>query len=538
MTGPEPSAPTRAGFLVLMLHAHLPYVRHPDEPHFLEEDWLYEAITETYLPLLEIADGWARDRVPATVTLSLSPPLLEMLHDDLLMDRYRRRLQRLISFADDEVNRNSWSPHLAQLSAMYRQRLTDAATRFDALGGDLVRGFVDLARRGTVELVTSAATHAFLPAFELPLARVQLALGLSTFERHTGLRPRGVWLPECGFTDAIGAVLGDLGVEWFVVDAHAVELADPPAVFGTYSPVLCPAGTAAFPRDPAAAAQVWSSEFGYPGDGRYREFYRDVGHDLADASLLPFDLPGGARRNVGLKYHRVTGRDVDLGAKELYDPPAAAHAVVEHARHYVEGRAAQLREAGTQLGRPAVLTVPFDAELFGHWWFEGPAFLDAVVRGAPAAGIELTSPAHVLDTGGPFQVTTPAASSWGAFGYADTWVNDRNAWVWPLLLPLVDAFRDAVRAADPRDPLATRAVVQAGRELLLAASSDWPFLITMSTAEQYASQRITGHVQSARALLESAVGGNVDTALLERLEAAHPVFPDLDLSCFTALVAP
>ena len=189
-----------------------------------------------------------------------------------------------------------------------------------------------------------------------------------------------------------------------------------------------------FPRDPQFSAQVWSSEFGYPGDGRYREFYRDIGFDIDSVSLNLLRLPDRERRAVGLKYPRVTGQNVPLGEKEPYHRGWALEAVEEHVENFVSSITARIDHAYQEMDRTAVIVTPYDAELFGHWWFEGPEFLDAVVRKlAGSSPYRLSSPTDVLESGLRFQLATPEHSSWGAYGYSDSWLNDRNDWIWPHL---------------------------------------------------------------------------------------------------------
>ena len=356
-------------------------MRDPEEENGLAEAWFYEAVTETYLPLLSVAEGWLRDRLPARLTVSLSPPLLEMLRDDLLVTRYVDRMHALLELADSEVRRTKDDERFRFTAEMNRARLIDALDQFEnRYSRDLLAAFATLQDRGVLEVVTSCATHAFLPGFEASYARAQIRLGARCYEAHLGRRSAGMWLPECGFVPGIDRLLADEGINYFFVDSHALEFADPPPVFGTYAPIVCPSGVFAFARDSESSAQVWSADGGYPSDPRYREFYRDIGHDLNGPSIAPFVLPDGARRNVGLKYHRVTGRNVPLHEKQPYHRGWALEAANEHAGHFVHARAARIEQVRTQTGRAPVIAAPYDAELFGHWWFEGPEFLDLVVR--------------------------------------------------------------------------------------------------------------------------------------------------------------
>ncbi|MFZ0233322.1 MAG: hypothetical protein WAL74_09355 [Candidatus Acidiferrales bacterium] len=249
------------GHFVLFLHAHLPFVRHPEDEHFLEEDWLYEAIIESYIPLLAVAERWNQDGIPARLTLSLSPPLLEMLRDELLMARCSRRLQYLLDLADQEVRRNSSDERFRFTAGIYRDRFADALERFERrYSRNLVAAFAALQDAGILEIVTSSATHAFLPCFDSTNVRAQIRLGIRVYQQHFGRNPTGMWLPECGFTPGMDCVLAEEGLSYFFVDSHAVDFANPRPVFGSYSPIVCPSAVFAFPRNRESSAQVWSAD--------------------------------------------------------------------------------------------------------------------------------------------------------------------------------------------------------------------------------------------------------------------------------------
>ena len=534
MTSPGGPRLDLAGHLVLFLHAHLPYVRDAEEENGLAEDWFFEAVTETYIPLLSVAEGWLRDRLPARVTVSLSPPLLEMLRDELLLTRYVARMQALLELADSEVRRTRDDQRFRFTAEMNRARLSDALERFEnRYSRDLVGAFKALQDRGTVELVTSGATHAFLPGFDPGYARAQIRLGARCYEAHLGRRPAGMWLPECGFVPGIDRLLADEGITYFLVDAHALELADPLPVFGTYAPIVCPSGVFAFARDLETSAQVWSADAGYPGDSRYREFYRDLGHDLTGPSIVPFLLPDGGRRNLGLKYHRVTGRDVPLHLKQPYHRGSALEAANEHAAHFVHERATRVEQVRNEIGRPPVIVAPYDAELFGHWWFEGPEFLDLVVRNSCSqSAYRLSTPSDVMDSGLEFQVAMPAASTWGAYGYSQIWVNRDNAWIWPHLHHATREMLRIAREHPSAEGLTLRALNQLAREVVLATASDWPFMISMGTTVDYAESRVRTHINRFNRLLDQIQEARIDDDWLSRIEAGDNIFAYIDYRDF------
>jgi 1,4-alpha-glucan branching enzyme len=528
-------SPADRGHLVLFLHAHLPYVRHPAHDDFLEEDWFYEAITETYIPLLAVLEGWLRDGIRARLTFSLSPPLLEMLRDELLIGRYIRRLHRLLDLAESEVRRNADDERFRFTASMYRDRFADVLDRFEKhYSRDLIAAFKALQDAGILEIITSSATHAFLPCHDPAHTRAQIRLGVKTYREHFGCNPRGLWLPECGFAPGLDRVLADEGINYFFVDTHGVQFANPAPVFGTYSPIVCPAAVFAFPRDRESSAVVWSADWGYPGDGRYREFYRDIGHDLESPSITPFRLPDGGRKNVGIKYHRVTGREVPLHEKEPYQRRWALEAVNQHADHFVMGRAKQFEFWSAILRRSPVVVAPYDAELFGHWWFEGPEFLDRVVRkvACDQKAYRLSTPTDVIESGLNFQVAMPAASSWGAYGYSDTWLNGANSWMWPHVHNVTEQMAKIARERPQATGLEQRALNQLAREAVLASSSDWPFIITMGTMVNYAESRFRAHINRFNRLLHQIQSSSIDEHWLAGLEACDNIFHNIDYRDF------
>ncbi|MFL5457410.1 MAG: glycoside hydrolase family 57 protein, partial [Myxococcales bacterium] len=331
------------GALSIVLHAHLPYVRHPEYPEFLEEDWLYEAITETYLPLLEVFDRCVDDGIPFRVTMTLTPPLVGMLRDELLVSRYAKRLDQLCEISDKEVHRTRTDATFGPLAWHYRERHYHLRRLFhDRYKRDLVMAFKRLQDHGVLEIITCGATHGFLPLMvHQESIRAQIRVAAAHYRMHFGRDPRGIWLPECGYAPGIDKYLSAENIRFFFVDSHALANAVPRPRRGVYAPIYTPSGVAAFARDPESSMQVWSAEYGYPGDGDYREFYRDIGYDLDWDYVRPYIQATGARKNIGIKYYRITGK-VSLDRKEPYNPEAARRKADMHAGNFLFNRTKQV----------------------------------------------------------------------------------------------------------------------------------------------------------------------------------------------------
>ncbi len=530
---PDTTIVGRPGFVALVLHCHLPYVHHPEHEDFLEEDWFYEAVAETYVPLLLMLRRLVRDEVPFRMAVSISPTLGEMMRNPLLQRRCVRYLARRADLASNEVRRTADGP-FADAARMYDRHYRRVLEVYDTRWNRDLLGVVnELASAGVVELMASTATHALLPLVHPEAARrAQVAAGVAWFKARFSIKPSGFWLPECAYEPGIEELLAEFGIDHFVLDTHGILLAEPAPPCGVFAPLHTQAGPAAFGRDVESSQQVWSADLGYPGDAAYREFHRDLGHDADIDYLRPYLGPSGQRRSLGIKYHRVTG-EVPLDRKKPYVPSLGTDRAREHARHFVGQRMRQLRQLSTVLERPPVVVAPYDAELFGHWWFEGPQFLEFVAReAANRRGFHWVTPGQALAELGAVQTGQPAFSTWGNGGYYDTWVNKSNDWMHPRL---EGACRDMVSAAQRR-PTAVgvqrRVLVQCARELLLAQSSDWPFLIATETAREYATQRFDRHLQRFRTLLQGLRSGRVDLGLLRECEGVDAVFPELDYRVF------
>jgi 1,4-alpha-glucan branching enzyme len=518
-------------YLAVVLHAHLPYVRHPEHDPFFEEDWFFEAITETYLPLLALLEGLARDAVPACLTITLTPPLCHMLRDPLLKKRYSAQLDRLVEFAHREVQRTrvlGGAPE--RLARFYVDRLEGCREAWHhRWKGDLVGAFDSFARDGFLEIITCAATHGFLPLMEVcpEAVRAQVLIGRDHYREQFGRDPVGIWLPECAYSSALNPVLQEANLRWFAIDSHGLMFANPRPRYAIYAPCFTPSGCAVFGRDRDSSRQVWSAEEGYPGDPAYRDFYRDAGFDLPMTELQAV-LRDGHRRFTGLKYHRITGATAE---KDWYDRRWALAAVEHHAAHFLRARQTQMEALRAHMNVPTIVLSPFDAELFGHWWFEGPEWLNAFLRKAAAApeAFELTTPARYLAEHHTLQVLEPSASSWGHKGYWEVWLEESNAWIYPHLHAAARRMTQmARRHVASTDPYVERVLAQAARELLLAQSSDWAFLMKTGTAREYATRRTEVHIHRFNRLYEHAIQGVRDEPFLANCEARDNIFPNLN----------
>jgi len=580
------------GYVVLVLHAHLPYVlSHGKWPH--GTDWLCEAACETYIPLLNTLGRLSSEGRRAGLTVGITPVLCEMLASPLfrsaLVEYGREKMEAAIADAVsfEREGRRELSRLAVRWHRFYESRLRDFSHTYRE---DLLGAFRRFHEEGQIELIVSAATHAYLPLLNRDSSiAAQIAQGVATYRRHFRSHPKGIWLPECAYrpeqgpTGASGRTRGPRkGIEaflcahnlsYFFLDGHHVlprkrppggygpaeigreltvrELGDLAGEYGTRFEVLPDRGRpsiagaardmgaeerrilysvhrtgsaasgecAFFARDIETSLQVWSAQWGYPGDPAYLEFHKK-------------HSPGG------LRYWRVTDHEGDLGTKLPYEPEEAARRVEVHAEHFKGVIEDKLRRHCQDTGKAGVLTIPFDAELFGHWWFEGMDWLYSLVcaLGENCATIHRAS--TVLQHVAPSGALELSEGSWGEGGRHSIWDNVETAWTWEGIRRAEQLMADALERGSA-DETGSRILRQMARELLLLQSSDWQFLITTGTAADYGKSRFLGHYKAfedLRRMLEhyglTKTLRKGDQSLLRKLEQTDAVFDDVDVEWF------
>lgn len=516
------------GYLCLILHGHLPFVRHPEHEDFLEEDWLYEAITETYIPLIDVFERLLNDKVNFRLTVSLTPTLISMLSDSLLQERYFKHINKLIELAHKEVERTRWQPEFQALAIMYLNNLCKARDIFEKFKRNLITAFKNLQDSGNIEIITCAATHGFFPLMETcrESVRAQVKVAASHYESIFGRRPKGIWLPECGYQPGHDEILKEAGIRYFFTDAHGVLHGTPRPKYGVFAPVYCKSGVACFGRDLESSKQVWSSIEGYPGDYNYREFYRDIGFDLDYEYVRPYIHPDGIRINTGIKYYRITGSE----DKQPYIPHKAKEKAAEHASNFMFNREKQIEFLYDFLQKRPIIVSPYDAELFGHWWYEGPMWLEYLMRKIyfDQKTIRMITPSEYLAENPRNQVSTPSLSSWGWKGYNEMWLQGANDWIYRHLHMASTRMVELAKSFPNTDGLLRRALNQALRELLLAQSSDWAFIIVTGTHTSYAIKRTKDHLLRFSRLYEDIKSNSIDESWLSDIEYKDNIFPNID----------
>lgn len=557
--------------VLFILHTHLPYVLHHGAwPH--GSDWLCEATAECYVPLLDMCERLMDDGIRPGITFDISPVLCEQLTHPDFADVFVQYCEAHAVLAEGDVEqlRTDGAPQeQIDLSTYWADWYRARSRRFtEAYHGNIVAAMRDLQERGAIEIMTCGATHGYFPLLaEDRSIRLQVRLAKANYAKHFGRAPRGIWLPECGYRPAypwrtllpvaaysvarwragVEQVLSDEQLDFFVTDEPALEKASPVGLqspsgrvhydetYGAararldersvYDLFRVTSETHAhnavcFTRNLPMSMQVWSGDSGYPGDPDYLDFHKKYFRSA-------------------MRYWRVTDVKADMQYKQFYNPTWAANKARVHAKHFVKSLAVALLHRESHASGPATMCLPFDTELFGHWWYEGPLFLEEVIRGIHATGIIHTSTAsEQLDRVQPDMEIALPESSWGENAHHDVWMNPATQWTWEREYALEHRMSMLYDKHPPHllDATSERIVKAAMRELLLAQASDWQFLISTFSAKDYATMRFHSHAADCVKLCDMverySVRGSLtsdDETALAEIETRDGIFSELQL---------
>lgn len=562
---------TALGAFTFVLHSHIPYARLAGRwPH--GEEWIHEAANETYIPLLDMLYDLKEEGVPYSITIGLTPVLAEQLIDPDVLEHLDQYLVERIEAAKRDIDYfktpGSENTHLRFLAEWYRDRHEKIRDSFNnRFKRDLIGAFRHLQDEGCIEIITSAATHGYLPLLSRDSSiRAQVKTGVQSYTRLFGKAPRAVWLPECAYRPAyitetgrrragLESILAENDLRVFFSETHTITGGSPVGVaagdvIGPYGaikrryviPVMdqfseakknattfqpyyvsdttnypdspSHSGVAVMGRNQRVGEQVWSAQYGYPGDFDYREFHKKAG-------------------TSGLQYWRITGAKIELGEKDLYHPDWAAYKVEQHAEHFAHLVGDQLRQYRNQTGKFGLVAANYDTELFGHWWFEGVAWLGKVLRHlSQHPEVELTTASRFIEEHPPENVLDLPESSWGAGGTHFVWDNNETHWMWSPIHEVEDRMETLATNYITPDEKELIVLNQAAREALLLQSSDWTFLVTTGQAREYAIRRFSQHIERFEKLAASLEAGNPNVEAAQEYWELDKIFADIDYRCF------
>ncbi|MBT9164649.1 MAG: 1,4-alpha-glucan branching enzyme [candidate division WS2 bacterium] len=507
-----------AGLFSIVLHSHLPFCLGKGKWPFGEE-WLFEITLDTYLPLLKAFLELKEEKIDFKVQFGITPVLMEQLKSVYFQDEFLKYLDSKETLLLKDQESFQGKPEYFNLANLYLDELLYYKKLFLQINGDLVKAFSQLQKEGYLEILTSAATHGYLPLFNNNLSIIsQIMTGCEVYEKHTGQKPIGFWLPECSYKPGLEKIISELGLNYFIADSHAlteegtalttrlygIHKYKEPSKYSTYYSYDIGSNLTTFLRNPSTSELVWSRDLGYPGDGAYREFHKK--YEIS-----------------GFPYWKITAKDTPLDKKELYSIEDARDKTKSHASHFVS----MLRSLNSNFKRvnksDGIILSAFDTELFGHWWNEGVEWLKEVLKiVSKEPGMAMAHPSEMIKNSFNIKAGNLKESSWGMGGFHYTWYNSETMWIWDMIH---EDEKELENILPSLQGLEGELLI---REFLLETSSDWPFLITTSQAKEYGKKRFMEHRNKFRNILLNIKSGSV-VPDINKLDKDDFIFKNINL---------
>jgi 1,4-alpha-glucan branching enzyme len=500
-----------------------------------EEQWFFEALSDTYLPLLEVFDRLEKDHIPFRLGISFSPLLCYMLQDKCLLRHYLSYIDKQIEFGIREMERTENDPALHGLARFYYERFVDKRILFtERYGGNVLNVFNYYQKKGRIEFLITAATHAFLPVYTAyPEAiQAQIEVALYSFRRNFGKISHGFWIPELGWSPELDTYLKAYNFSYTIVDTHAGLLKNSGASRGSFYPIRTPAQTLVLFRDYHAWKDIQDAETGYRFSPVYRDSCDDVGFELPPDKVESFLNNRSGRVRTGYAYNTLGGRG---RKKQVYDPAAAANLAREQASSFLDARLSLLSRAEELGGGEPISLCACDADTFGRFWYEGPLFLETLFREAAVRqDIRFMTPGEYLCKQDRMSMPSamPEFSSWGFNGYAEPWLDASNDWMYPHAMHSLERMIELAERFPNDSGLKERALNQAAREILLVQASDWPRMLYKQEHAEYARDQVELALRNFTTIYESLGSNYISTEWLTNLERRHNFFPNINYRIF------
>ena len=524
----------------IVLEAHLPFVKEFHKEDDLsqsgEEERFFEYISDTLLPLLEALHRLETDHISFRLALVISPVLACMLNDEHLQKKYLFYIDKQIEFGRNELERTAGMSDLNKLAQHYYNKIVDRRIAYtERYEKNLLKAFDFYKRKGKVEILATCATHAFLPFIRgnHESLQAQMEVPASGYRHNFGSCIQGFWLPELGWTAAMEPYLKAYNFAYTIVDSHGLLFGDPSPKKGCFFPVKTPNGTFILARDFYAVKEIEK----IAGDELFRNNDRDAGYELPPETVSPFLTAEGERRRTGYKYWgRACAANGQAGnGHNVYNPQAAGDRVVEHARVFLENTIARLEDASKHMEEAPISLYAHNADYFGRLWHEGVLFIETLFRMAGGyRDLQFVCPSEYIfkQNLSSLQVVSPEFSSGGAHGYAETWLDVSNDWIYRHLIRSMERMTELAERFPDDTGLKERALNQAAREILLAQSSDWSSLLYRQDSTEYAHNQAENALRNFTTIYEALGSNYISTEWLTNLERRHNIFPNINYRVF------
>lgn len=517
--------------LVLVICGHQGYIRHIDEDRDYgpENDILFSAISQTYLPLVNLLNKLKDDGISFKISLVLSPILCSLLSDAIIQEQYIQWLDRRIAFGEKEVLRlKGDSLLLKNAEACLEKAKQDKIDFEECYNRNLLREFSRLAKSGNVELLATAGSYAFLPHYSdmTEVLNAQIETGIYSHKYFFGSAPEGFWLPYMGYSDGIEKNLRSYGINYTILDSHGILFSKETPDFGIFKPVRSNNSLVLFARDEETPSDIENPEFGYMNNPVYKAQNRDVCFELSSSEIMDFIPENKARAN---SLYRYWAREKENSV--VYDKSIALEQAKKDAISFLTAKNNKLNEAAKLVDGDVSLVCTLDASVLGQDWAEGIYWLENVIRENKESSFVSCSSLIVNQFKLP--KITPYVSANSGTGYGEDLLDSSNSWMIRYTRKMGERMVDLAERFPSDTGLKARLLNLGAKELMLAQSAEWPKMIHDGNFPEYVEDYFKSCVLAFTAVFDSLGSNTVSTEWLTSLEKKHCLFPWMNYRIFS-----
>jgi len=514
-----------------VLHSHLPFIKHMDYTWYNEELWLYEAINESYLPLLRMFNKLDSENKEINITMSFSASLLYMLDDDFLKIRFENRLLNLIKLAKKEKKRLKDRKEI-KIVDYYLDLYKQNYKLYKDLNKNIISGFKRLYDKGKINIITTAGTYCYMPLYkDFPYNNnTQIQLGFNTHLKFFKKATSGFWIPECAYYKGLDLQLKNKNFKYSYASASSVLFSNKVPINGSFYPIKSENGLYFFVQD-IISNDILKDHF--TSNSLYRDFYRDIAYDLDLNYIAPYISPDGFRVPTGLKYYSIT--DKNSKHKELYDIDLALKQIKIDVKDFLNFNKKRFSIIKDMILESPILSNYYNTELFGHKWFEGIFFLEEFLRKINEDDEVETDTAltYLKKNKGHHIDTIPLNFSNWKNSYSSEWLNDNNVYIYKDIHLSIEYMHDlSKRFHNEKGSINNKILNQALRNILMMQFSDWAIIMQSGISYLYADNRIKEHLNNFFYLINSLGKREINLILFDKLEKNNNIFNDIDFKMF------
>ena len=522
--------------LVLVINATQDFVRYTGDckkKYAPELNALFESISETYIPLLNMFESLEKDNISCKIGLVLPPILCTMLENPEIQDMYVEYLDRQHALGIKELERCADNKEISEIISKKIEKINSLKNDFiDKYKKDLIKEFANCMHKGFVELLATCGTDIFMPHFAdmKEVISAQVETGLHAYKQSFGEIPDGFWLPELGYRQGLEKIIRAYGFTYTILDSRSVLLADTIPENGIFYPSRTDNSLVVFANDFGLENEIYGED-GYINSINYRNENRDIGYELPMEQLSSFITEGNTRYSTGFKYWN---RCFNV-ANNYYSEQKAAEQTEEDAKRFLAKKAEKLSKAAELMPQSDFVTLvcTISAERLRENWHEGIMWIENIFRNAKANSINMATCNEMIAKQYNLEKIAPCYASAAGAGYGENLLSSKNCWMMRYVRKASERMVDLADRFPNDAGLKTRLLNFGAKQLMVAQSLNLAKNIENDENPEFAEQRFKDSINSFTTVFDSLGSNVVSTEWLTTLEVQDNFFPWMNYRIFS-----